>query len=197
MQPPQDSSDSVRSRDGALFLRPFEESDITERYLSWFRDDIATRYLEARNISAEDALGYLRSGKLERSRFTYAICAGDTGLHIGNVKIGDIDWKSSLSDLVTVIGDRDYWGKGIATSAIRTAIDIGFERHELRKFSAWIYSKNIGSLKAYTRAGFVVEAVLHGQRLGPDGVNDLIAVSCFNPKYFPTLPAFPLPLPGE
>ena len=185
----------VHADDGSIFLRPLAEADITERYLSWFRDDVTTLYLEARNITADDALDYLRTGQRTRQRFMYAVCEGEHGRHIGNLKIGDIDWKSSLSDLVTVIGDRSYWGRGIATKAIKLGSRSAFEHLDIHKLNGGMYADNIGSIKAYTRAGWVIEAVLLGQNQVKDGRSDRVVVSCFNPKYFPVLPKFPLPLP--
>jgi len=190
-----DSKDAIHASDGSIFLRPLSESDITPRYLSWFADPVATLYLEAHHITADDAREFLHWGQRTGKRFMYAICVAETGLHIGNLKIGDIDLKSALSDLVTVIGDRDYWGQGIATKAIALGTKLAFERYNIRKLNGGIYSHNIGSIKAYTRAGWIIEAVLLAQTLGADGPNDRVIVSCFNPKSFPELPKFPLALP--
>jgi len=81
-------------------------------------------------------------------------------LHIGNIKIGPIKRKDGVSDLVTVLGDQDYWGKGIAAIAINKAVDLGFTEGKIRKFSASINSLNIGSIKAYLQGGFTKEAVI-------------------------------------
>jgi RimJ/RimL family protein N-acetyltransferase len=180
---------------GEVFLRPMEEADYDERYLSWFRDGEVTHFLDARDLTRQDAVNYLRWGRETGRRFMYAICDSHTGLHIGNVKIGDIDPKSNISDLVTFIGDRRYWGRGRATAAIRLGIGLAFERYDIRKLSGGILAGNVGSLKAYTRAGFVVEAVLHSHRILEGKPVDWVVVSCFNRKYYPNLPSFPLPLP--
>ena len=71
-----------------------------------------------------------------------------------------------------------------ATSG-NTGIALAFDEYDLRKLSAGISSDNIGSLKAYTRAGFEVEGMLKGQFLIGDTVQDRIEIGCFNPKYFP------------
>ena len=68
--------------------------------------------------------------------------------------------KYGLSDLVTVIGDREYWGKNIASLAIKKAIKIGFKCAKIRKFSASIDSLNKGSIKAYIKGGFIKEGVI-------------------------------------
>ena len=189
------SSDTgAPARAKGIFLRLMQESDVTERYLTWFRDDEVTKYLESKHITAEEALEFLRWGKRTQRRFIYAICLEENGLHIGNVKIGDIQRRSMLSDLVTVIGDRDWWGKGIAATAIRLGTEIAFSTYGIRKLNGGIESGNIGSLKAYLRAGWVQEAVLHAQYGDGDGLHDRLVVSCFNPRFHPDLPKFPLPL---
>jgi [ribosomal protein S5]-alanine N-acetyltransferase len=194
-RPPEGEMPVVRAVDGSIFLRPLVEDDITDRYLSWFQDDVATLYLEARNLSKSDVLEYLHWGLKTRQRYLYAICVAETGLHIGNLKIGDINWNISLSDLVTVIGDTNYWGKGLATTAISLGSKLAFDHYDIHKLSGGIYSDNVGSIKAYTRAGWVIEAVLHRHMHTPAGDNDRVVVSCFNPRYFKALPTFPIPLP--
>jgi len=47
-----------------------------------------------------------------------------------------------------------------------------------------MFRGNIGSVKAYTRAGWVIEGVLKGQYLVDGKAEDRILVACFNPKYF-------------
>ena len=169
----------------AVTLRPLEESDIDERYVAWFRDPDVTRFLEARDISREDALDYLREGRRTGRYRQLAICAD--GTHVGNVKIGPIQARHGVSDLVTVIGSRAHWGRGIASAAIRLAARTAFDGMGLRKLSASIDSLNVGSLAAYTRAGFAVEGRLPRQFVhrAADGAitySDKIHVGLFNDR---------------
>ena len=52
---------------------------------------------------------------------------------------------------MTVIGDRNYWGKGVASKAIKKATNIAFKEGGMRKFIASIDSLNIASVKSYLR----------------------------------------------
>ena len=169
-----------------IFVRPLVETDVDENYLSWFRDTDVTAFLEARNLSREDVLRYIERGRQSGEYFMFAICDLSTGRHIGNLKLGPIDAKHRISDLVTVIGDKEFWGKGLATEAIRVGNQIAFEQYDIRKLTGGMYADNVGSLKCYTRAGWVEEARLVGQYILGGKVMDRIVVSCFNPKYFET-----------
>lgn len=170
---------------GRIYLKELREDDVTERYLSWFQDLAVTEFLDSKRITRDDAIQYIRNGRESRSHFMYAVIAKDGGGHIGNLKVGPIQWAHLISDLVTVIGQREYWGKGLATEAIKIGNRIAFDVYGIRKLSGGIAEGNAGSLKAYTNAGWVREGTLKGHHLINGEPRDRIVVSCFNPRFFP------------
>ncbi len=172
-----------RDLGGPVYLRHLHEDDIDPRYVAWFADPEVTRFLDARNITREESIAYLRAGRTSGRYFMHAICRADDERHIGNLKIGPIHPRHRTSDLVTVIGDRASWGRGFAREAIRIGVQIAFGEHNIRKMSASIDSANIASLKAYQAAGFFIEATLQDQFIFYDGTTDKVFVSCFNPDY--------------
>ena len=162
-------------------LRDLQHDDITERYLSWFRDETVTQFLSARNLGRQDVLDYMDEGRRSGLYHMLALCDRASGLHIGNVKIGPIDRANGNSDLVTVIGDRQFWGKGLATEAIALATHMAFSRFGIRKVCGSIIGNNVGSVKSYTRGGWHVECVRKDQYLVDGMLQDEIFVGCFNP----------------
>ncbi|WP_061249373.1 GNAT family N-acetyltransferase [Leptospira alstonii] len=168
-----------------IFLRELNSRDIDDRYLSWFKSNSqVTEFLESKDLTYESVTKFIQDGKETKSFFIYAICMLDSNLHIGNLKIGNIDKNHMISDLVVVIGDQNFWRKGIATEAIKLGNQIAFEIYDIRKLSGGMYSDNIASIKCYTKAGWVEEARLKGHYLLNGKVLDRVCVSCFNPKYF-------------
>ena len=166
-------------------LRLLEDKDVNEEYLSWFNDPDVTKFLEVdgNSLTRQKVIDYINYGKDSKSYFMYAICLCENNKHIGNLKIGPINYKHNFSDLVTVIGDKQFWGKGIATEAIKLGIDLCFKKYNIRKLSASIYSNNIRSLKCYTSAGFTVEGIQKNHCLINDSLCDKVLVSCFNPHF--------------
>ncbi|GAH12567.1 unnamed protein product, partial [marine sediment metagenome] len=69
-----------------------------------------------------------------------------------------------------VIGESEYWGKGIAVEAGKLMITYAFEELNLHKIHTSIYSPNERSLKAATKLGFVQEAILR-EEIYIDGVH--------------------------
>lgn len=176
----------ARRTEAPVYLRPLVEGDFGERYVAWFRDPEVTRFLEARSITREDAIDHLRRGEGGRHWRMFAVCEAADGRHIGNVKIGPINRAHGVSDFVTVIGERAVWGRGYARRAIALGIEIAFGEMGIRKLSASIDSRNTGSIKAYTAAGFTVEARLKDHFRCVEGeadvLSDKVYVACFNPR---------------
>ena len=51
-----------------------------------------------------------------------------------------------------------YWGKGIATKAVRQMVDYGFEKFNIQRIFARPFGRNIASQKVLEKAGFALEA---------------------------------------
>ncbi|GAB4207616.1 MAG: GNAT family protein [Bacteroidia bacterium] len=169
-----------------VYLRELTHDDVNEEYLSWFRDNQVTSFLEVdgKSLTKKIVEDYIDEGRNTGNYYMYAICYKDNNKHIGNLKIGPINKKHLVSDLVCVIGDKNYWGKGLATEAIQLGNQLAFEKYNIRKLHGQIYADNIGSIKAYCKAGWIIEGVIKGRYLVNGAPMDQILVSCNNPKYF-------------
>lgn len=169
-----------------ITLRLLTHNDINENYLSWFKDNAVTSFLEVdgRALTKKMVTDYIDEGANSESYYMYAICLTANGNHIGNLKVGPINKKHLVADLVCVIGDSSYWGKGFATEAIKLGNKLAFAKYNIRKLHGQIYADNIGSVKAYCKAGWIIEGVIKGRYLVDGNAMDQILVSCNNPAYF-------------
>jgi RimJ/RimL family protein N-acetyltransferase len=170
-----------------IYLRPLSLEDVTERYLDWLRDQEVKAFLEVdgNELSLDDIRSYILAGPASGAYFMYAICLVENDLHIGNVKVGPINSKHLIADLPVVIGDKAFWGQGIAVEAIALGNQIAFAEHGIRKLHGQIYRSNTGSIKAYCRAGWIIEGVIRGRYLVDGEAMDQVLVSCNNPTFFP------------
>lgn len=143
--------------------------------------------MNSRNLSREKVIEYIELGINSRTYYLYAVCLVDKGFHIGNVKIGPFNRLNNTTDLVTIIGDKDYWGKGIGQTAIEIGTKLGFEEGKVRKFFGSVDSLNQGSLKAYKRAGWHIEAIARDffqhEIKGKTLFSDRIFIGCNNHNF--------------
>lgn len=169
-----------------ISLRPLKLDDIDDEYCSWYKnEDGHLDYFSGsgRIFDREVLTIDFREGT-RSSRWFYYLIVGPSNEKIGNVKIGPIDTRNRTSDLVCLIGNRAFLGKGIAVRAISLANKIAFGEHDIRRLHGGMYESNIASLKAYTRAGWVIEGKMRGYYWVNGEAEDRICVACFNPKYF-------------
>ena len=103
---------------------------------------------------------------------------------IGTVQIGPINKIHKISDLVVLIGNTKYHGKGLAIEAIKIGNAIAFETHNLRLLYGGMHRDNIGSVKAYLRANWIIEGILRDHYIVNGESQDRILVACFNPSIF-------------
>ena len=146
----------------SIFLREVRESDVNDNYYRWLNDPEINKYLETRYYprSQENILGFVRQMDGKPNEIFLAICDKNSGKHIGNIKLGPINWIHRYGDISLLIGDKDYWGKGIATEAIKLLSAFGFHTLNLHKIKAGCYEKNLASIKAFKNAGYIIEGEL-------------------------------------
>lgn len=169
-----------------VYLKPTWPEDIDDTFLQmyagldgknrWFR-------LSGKEFSRDELVEFCRRGVEYGNVYYYSVCAVDDDALIGSIRIGPIDFKHSLSDMVALIGDVRDRGKGLGTEAIRLGLEFAFQTHNIRKVSGGALGPNIGSLKAYIRAGWVEEGRLRDHYLIDGEPVDWIVISCLNPDW--------------
>jgi RimJ/RimL family protein N-acetyltransferase len=78
-------------------------------------------------------------------------------IHVGNIKIGDVNKNHDTAEIGYLIGNKDYWGKGIASEAIRQIIKLSIYKYGLAKITAGVYEGNIASERVLRKCGFSQE----------------------------------------
>jgi RimJ/RimL family protein N-acetyltransferase len=58
-----------------------------------------------------------------------------------------------------IVGEKECWGKGFATEAIRLVMQLAFAQLGLRRLTAGAYASNIASIRAFEKAGFSREGL--------------------------------------
>lgn len=171
-----------------LYLKEIEEAELTQNVIAWFDDIDLMRYYtnSKKKITKDSFIQSLRNGKDIGNLYTYGIYFNEDDKLIGTIKLGPINFIHKTSDLVALIGDRDFLGKGLSVEAIRLGNELAFKYFDLRKLYGGMYLSNIPSIKAYSKAGWIVEGRLKGQFLNNGQSEDRILVGCFNEKYFTT-----------
>jgi RimJ/RimL family protein N-acetyltransferase len=153
-----------------IYLREVRLSDVNERYYSWLNDPEIYQFLETRFVprSLDNIADFVKRMDAKENEPFMAICLKENDLHIGNIKLGPINWHHRNADISLFIGDKNYWGKGLATEAIQVVTDYAFHMLNLNKIKAGCHATNLGSMKAFEKCGYLQEGLLrsHGMSNG-------------------------------
>jgi len=130
------------------------------RYVGWLNDPVVNRYLESRFVpqNRESVERFIVAQLESPSSVLFGIHSQVLDRHVGNIKLGPIDRHHGLGEIGLMIGDRDAWGMGIGSDAISCLARLAASDLRLRKLTAGCYASNIGSAKAFLKAGFYEEA---------------------------------------
>lgn len=150
-----------------IALRQYEPTDITA-WQHWDIDsDIQAFMPEPENTVKTDIeqLEYLKECADDTEGHYWSIVSNESGALIGSIALTDIDTHHGIGELGVVIGERDYWGKGVATSAIKLVLDFARTDLKLRRITAEYEEGNIGVAKSLAKSGFIQECVSHESRI--------------------------------
>lgn len=148
---------SMFLKGNVINLRRLINSDATEEYLSWFDNYDVVKFTESRFFpqSIVEIEKFIESCN-NFNNVTFAIIENEHQRHIGNIKLGNINWIHRYADIGLMIGDSEFWGRGIASEAIALVTEYGFKRLNLRMITAGVYSKNMASKRAFEKNNFTI-----------------------------------------
>ena len=155
-----------------LIFRPLTTNDVRNHYVVWMNDPEINQYLETRfhDQTMETCLSFVQKMNEDSTQNLFGIFEMTSLTHIGNIKLGFINRHHQTAQLSLVIGDKSFWGKGFATEAIARVSTWGFQHLGLRRIEAGCYDNNLGSLRAFLKAGFSVEGYRRKNIVFKDGV---------------------------
>ena len=136
------------------------KKDISKKYQNWLNDFEAQRYTEQKykKHSLADIRNFVRKNNKSKNEFLFGIFLkkNNLNIHIGNIKLGLINFTHKSAQISYFIGEKELWGNGYATLAIKEIIKIA-KKKGIKKLKAGLYEMNIGSKKVLIKNGFKIE----------------------------------------
>ena len=141
-------------RGARISLEPFEARFVTERYVGWLRDDIVSRFISKAGtaVTLEDVRAFCSSMMDSTDDFFFAILLD--GRHIGNVRLGKIDWNTRTSGFGILIGERGLHGQGLGSEAVNTITDFAFADLGLQALRFPVVEEHAAAMRLYRKCGF-------------------------------------------
>jgi RimJ/RimL family protein N-acetyltransferase len=152
-------------------LAAVDSEELGKAYAKWNQDSELARFLDARMVSLRSAKSISdffekenKDPSPEEHAFTIRALEdqrllGDIGLYVIN------NWTSRDAFVGIGIGNRDDWGKGYGSDAMKTILRFAFHEINLRRVTLSVFEYNPRAIRSYEKTGFQHEGRLRGALL--------------------------------
>ena len=135
-----------------IHIRPLEVSDAQVSY-RWRNDPelwVYTGFKPDKEIALTDEKAWIKKVVADETCRRFAIIAD--GTYVGNIYITDI--RDGTGEYHVFIGDKKFWGKGVAKEASLQIIAYAKKELKLHTILLGVKKENIAACKLYLKLGF-------------------------------------------
>ena len=154
---------------GELVHLTHEEPEVLARLESqWQGDSEYSRLLDwdpARRVSAKTVQKWIEKQYESENNYFFSIRMVDGDRIIGGIGLDGLCWTHGDAFVGIGLGEREYWGKGYGTDAMKIILRYAFTELNLRRITLDVFEYNQRGVRSYEKAGFVVEGRARGMIL--------------------------------
>lgn len=153
-------------------------------FAAWSQDEDYLRLLDDDPVRPASPATFASFGEATRSDdFYFHLRTLDDDRLIGFVVLFNVKWRNRSAELAIGIGAADDRGKGYGSEALNLILAYAFVELGLRRVGLSVLAYNARAIKAYERAGFVLEGTRR-QMVERDGqIFDLLEYGILNDEW--------------
>jgi RimJ/RimL family protein N-acetyltransferase len=154
-------------RGNLVYLTDEEPEVLAKAFAKWNRDTEQHRLAcddPAQLWSVKNIQDHMESHPEDSpNSFRFCIRALADDVLIGSMDIWVDHWIHGEGTIGISIGERDYWGRGYGTDAMKLLVQYGFLELNLRRIMLGVHGYNERAVKSYEKVGFVMEGRMRGE----------------------------------
>lgn len=159
-----------------VYLHKMGESDATTSYASWLNDVEVNKYLATKSATVDELKSYIATKNSQPNTLLFGIFSKEDDGHIGTIKLEPIDTVAKVATIAIMIGDKRYWGKGLAVESMQLLIDYCFSDLGLKEVNLGVLAQNEPAIRAYQKLGFEEAKREIGTVHYPNGIFDQVTM---------------------
>ena len=161
-------------------LRAIEREDLP-RFVAWLNDpEVRRNMLLYQPLSLAQEEEWFK-GILERHPDEQPLVievSADSGWQaVGNVSFFNLNAHDRSAEIGIFIGEKKFWDQGYGTESMRLMLQHGFEDLNLNRIYLRVYETNPRGMRAYEKAGFILEGRLRQDRFLDGKYIDVLLMS--------------------
>tara|TARA_B110000027_G_C16122557_1_gene304304 strand:- start:15183 stop:15731 length:549 start_codon:yes stop_codon:yes gene_type:complete len=144
-----------------VILKTLKNEDLNGNYQFWLNDPDIVKYNSHGKFpfSKNMLQTYIDRCDNDNSKIILAIVDPKSQTHIGNISLQSINWIDRNCEIAFILGDKNFWSKGIMSEAGNLLINHAFNELNLHKVYCGTSSNNLGMQKLAINLGMVKEGV--------------------------------------
>lgn len=175
MQPP------IFLRGHLVDLRLLDKDADFERCWTWINDPDVWQYLAVdRPTSRTEEEEFFAKPRPDRIPFAMVT---KEGAHIGNIGLNNISRTHGTAFTGTLIGVKEFWGKGYGTDAKMALLRFAFDALNLRKILSHVLAFNERSANYAKACGYELEAVFRDEMFKAGRYVDTLRFAVYRPQF--------------
>lgn len=142
-----------------VYLRALEKEDLSGKYFQWFNDQEVCRFNSHGRVpnNMDKMEAYLKRAHHDPSLAVFAIVFHEGDVHVGNICLQGINMVDRSAEYAIVLGEKDFWGKGVAREASNMLLTHGFMTLNLHRIYCGTSADNVGMQKLASYMGMKEE----------------------------------------
>lgn len=152
----------MKSESNTINLRLFNKSDVALK-VKWINDkDINTFLHYDLPLCPDRTLNWFNKIMSDSSRedYVYEITTDTGRVPIGLIGLLGIDNRSRKAEFYIVNGEKEYWGKGLASQSTELFLKHVFLKHNLNKVYLYTEVDNVPAQNLFEKIGFQEEGLM-------------------------------------
>lgn len=171
-------------------LRQFVESDIHNVFKALSNPEVI-KYYGVNYLSLEatkEQMEWFANIRKEKTGIWWAICDRETQAFCGGIGFSSLTTQHSKAEIGFWLLP-EFWGKGVAQEAAKTAIHYAFEELNLHRIEAFVETENVNCTNLMKKLNFVHEGTMRECEIKNDNFTSLAIYSFLKKDYCKNQPA--------
>jgi len=152
----------MKNKHISIYLQELNIDDVSRNYVKWLNDYSVVRFTEQKfhKHTIKNVKKFVMEKKRKRDEFLLGIFLSNKKTHVGNIKLGPINFKHKYAEISYFIGEKKFQNLGLGSLAIKKVCKIAKTQYKIKKLIAGVYEKNIPSKKVLEKNKFLLEGLI-------------------------------------
>ena len=152
----------MKNKHNSIYLQELNIDDVSKSYVRWLNDYSVVRFTEQKfyKHTIKSVKKFVMEKKRKKDELLLGIFISNKKTHVGNIKLGPINFKHKYAEISYFIGEKKFQNLGLGSLAIKKVCKIAKTQYKIKKLIAGVYEKNIPSKKVLEKNKFLLEGLI-------------------------------------